>query len=223
MSKSDPATGEQSWLSIMNKAVSSLTKTISCRPKEVSLGDSYIASLLDDNPVLKQYVDMGKENIGQLNIAGDLFREWSTLGDDGLHLPNCFSLDEAFMMELRSTPGMSSHAKWLKDQLDNKSRKYMASEYKQSLRIVLGKMLMHKVGKNAISNGLQDKFPLFRLQQNATSCEYYSAAITSGGLTEAQMCVSLENTCTLQPRRSCGLGVASPASARLSNQKTRWS
>ena len=84
----------------------------------------------------------------------------------------------------------------------------MASEYKQSLRIVLGKMLMHKFGKNAISNELQDKFPLFRLQQNATSCEYYSAAITSGGLTEARLCLVGEYMYIAAPKElwpGCGI------------------
>ena len=68
----------------------------------------------------------------------------------------------------------------------------MACEFKHSLRLVIQRMMVHQLGSNVLSQDLFEKFTLFRPQQIATSTDYFSCAITAGGMTEARVCLTGE-------------------------------
>jgi hypothetical protein len=145
--------------------------------------------ILVEFPVVKKIYDIGMSDDANTNA---LNAKWGDMWNatTGTHQPTCLELDDTFMNELRSTPGVGGHAKWLKNQLDTKTKKYMASEYRQTLRLVLIRMLDHVLQTpKAVSMDMQDKYPLFRIQQVATTAEFFSNSITPGGLTETKLCL----------------------------------
>ena len=176
-------------LSLMIKAASSYARVVQVRPnsKELNVAPVVTAShgIMVEMPLLGAIHTCAiTGNHNPRNYDANDF-----LGNIDAYKPMHAMLPTEFMQELRSTPGMTSHAKWLRGQLESKHKKYMASEFKQSLRLIIGKMMKHQLGDVVLNADLQNKFPLFHVQQVATTAEYYSCAITSGGLTEIRLCL----------------------------------
>jgi len=184
LTRNDKGSGGVCPLNNMMKAVSGLGKTIACRPaKTVNAMAGEALAIMVEIPVLKMLHDHG--------VSGKVNCENKDLGKcrvNGTWLPCHKLLADELMRELRSTPGMAGHAKWLKNQMESSKKKYLASEYKHSLRLVLQKMLCHHLGEGCYSGDLQD-FPLFRVQQYSTTADHYSMAITNGGFTECRLCM----------------------------------
>ena len=70
-------------------------------------------AIMFEMPVLKMLHEMGVG--GRYNSEN---RDFLKYQNDGVCLPSFMQLPQAFMTELRGTPGMCGHAKWLKVHLE---------------------------------------------------------------------------------------------------------
>jgi hypothetical protein len=119
LSKNDKATSKICPMSLMTKAVANFTKTVQVRPVSQEISTAIVADspIMIEMPLLKMIHDLAID--GKHNADTNRF---GTGDGYNVHPPIHMNLPAEFMTDIRNTPGMTGHAKWLRAQLESNKK-----------------------------------------------------------------------------------------------------